>query len=80
MEVHLSGAWHPFGHVHVGSSSKEKNDGQTKRVFRIIEDIPRSVCAYAPRRWRSIPLVVEFSLNKFVHASTDYTPFYVNGL
>ena len=31
-------------------------------------------------RWSTMLPVVEFALNKAVHASTDYTPFYVNGL
>ena len=31
-------------------------------------------------RWSSMVPVVEFALNNAVHASTGYTPFYVNGL
>ena len=53
---------------------------QTERVNRVVEDILRSVCADTPKRWSSMLSVVEFALNNSVHASTDYTPFYVKGL
>ena len=46
----------------------------------VIGDILRSVYAEMPKRWSSILPVVEFALNNAVHATTGYTPFYVNGL
>ncbi|KAG3254637.1 hypothetical protein PI124_g811 [Phytophthora idaei] len=57
-----------------------QTDGQTERVNRVVEDILRSVCAEAPRRWSEVLPLVEFALNNAVHASTGFTPFYVNGL
>ncbi|KAG3244925.1 hypothetical protein PI124_g10316 [Phytophthora idaei] len=57
-----------------------QTDGQTERVSRVVEDILRSVCAEAPRRWGEMLPLVEFALNNAVHASTGFTPFYVNGL
>ncbi|KAG4043124.1 hypothetical protein PC123_g21405 [Phytophthora cactorum] len=57
-----------------------QTDGQTERVNRIVEDILRSVCAEAPRRWSEMLPLVEFALNNAVHASTGFTLFYVNGL
>ncbi|KAG3176486.1 hypothetical protein PC128_g17269 [Phytophthora cactorum] len=55
-------------------------DGQTERVNRVVEDILRSVCAEAPRRWSKILPVVELALNSGVHASICLAPFYANGL
>ena len=64
----------------MSTADHPQTDGQTERVNRVVEDILRSVCAETPRRWSSLLPVVEFSLNNSVHASTGYTPFYVNGL
>ncbi|KAG4054526.1 hypothetical protein PC123_g10341 [Phytophthora cactorum] len=55
-------------------------DGQTELVNRVVEAILRSVCAEAPRRWSEVLPLIEFALNNPVHASTGFTPFYVNGL
>ena len=55
-------------------------DGQTERVNRVVEDVLRSVCAETPKRWSAMLPIVEFALNNAVHASTGYTPFYVNSL
>ena len=38
------------------------------------------MCAETPKRWSLLLPIVEFALNNAVHASTGYTPFYVNGL
>ncbi|GMF49457.1 unnamed protein product [Phytophthora fragariaefolia] len=54
-------------------------DGQTERVNHVVEDVLRSICAEAPTRWSAMLPLVEFALNNAVHASTGYTPFYVNG-
>ncbi|GMG17710.1 unnamed protein product [Phytophthora fragariaefolia] len=55
-------------------------DGQTERVNRVVEDVLRIICAETPKRWSVMLPLVEFALNNAVHASTGYTPFYVNGL
>ncbi|POM80195.1 Pro-Pol protein [Phytophthora palmivora] len=57
-----------------------RTDGQTERANHVVEDILRSVCAETPKRWSAMLLVVEFAMNNAVHASTGFTPFYVNGL
>ncbi|KAG3049984.1 hypothetical protein PC122_g23379 [Phytophthora cactorum] len=62
------------------TADQPQTDGQTERVNRVLEDILRSVCAEAPRRWSEVLPLVEFALNNAVHASTGFTPFYVNGL
>ena len=64
----------------MSTADHPQTDGQTERVNRVVEDILRSVCADTPKRWSSMLPVAEFALNNSVHASTGYTPFYVNGL
>ncbi|KAG3157649.1 hypothetical protein PI126_g8210 [Phytophthora idaei] len=61
-------------------ADRPQTDGQTERVNRVVEDILRRVCADAPRRWSEMLPLVEFALNNARHASTGFTPFYVNGL
>ena len=63
----------------MSTADHPQTDGQTERVNRVVENIPRSVCAETPRRWSAMLPGVEFALNNSVHASTGYTPFYVNG-
>ncbi|KAG3124352.1 hypothetical protein PI126_g23289 [Phytophthora idaei] len=64
----------------MSTADHPQTDGQTERVNRVVEDILRSVCAEAPRRLSEVLPLVEFALNNAVHASTGFTPFYVNGL
>ncbi|KAG3232328.1 hypothetical protein PI124_g22585 [Phytophthora idaei] len=64
----------------MSTADHPQTDGQTERVNRVVEDILRSVCAEAPRRWSEVLPLVEFALNNAVHASTGFTPFCVNGL
>ncbi|KAG3109543.1 hypothetical protein PI126_g24875 [Phytophthora idaei] len=64
----------------MSTADHPQTDGQTERVNRVVEDILRSVCAEAPRRWSEVLPLVEFALNNAVRASTGFTPFYVNGL
>ncbi|CAI5712974.1 unnamed protein product [Peronospora farinosa] len=62
------------------TADNPQTDGQTERVNRVVEDILCILVAEMPKRWSSMLPVVEFALNNSVHASTGYTPFYVNGL
>ncbi|KAG4044987.1 hypothetical protein PC123_g19591 [Phytophthora cactorum] len=64
----------------MSTADHPQTDGQTERVNRVVEDILRSVCAEAPRRWSEVLPLVEFALNNAVNASTGFTPFNVNGL
>ncbi|KAG3134667.1 hypothetical protein PI126_g18592 [Phytophthora idaei] len=64
----------------MSTADQPQTDGQTERVNRVVEDILRSLSAEAPRRWSEVLPLVEFALNNAVHASTGFTPFYVNGL
>ncbi|POM77127.1 Pol protein, partial [Phytophthora palmivora] len=63
-----------FDDVNCGPSA------QGQRVNRVLEDTLRSICAEAPRSWSDQLPMVESALNNAVHASTGFTPFYLNGL
>ncbi|POM58900.1 Pol protein [Phytophthora palmivora] len=64
----------------MSTADHPQTDGQTERVNRVLEDTLRSICAEAPRSWSDQLPMVEFTLNNAVHASTGFTPFYLNGL
>ncbi|POM74672.1 Pol protein, partial [Phytophthora palmivora] len=64
----------------MSTADHPQTDGQTDRVNRVLEDTLRSICAEAPRSWSDQLPMVEFALNNAVHASTGFTPFYLNGL
>ncbi|GMF46094.1 unnamed protein product [Phytophthora fragariaefolia] len=64
----------------MSTADHPQTDGQTERVNRVVEDVLRSICAETPKRWSAMLPLVEFALDNAVHASTGYTPFYVNGL
>ncbi|KAG3011395.1 hypothetical protein PC120_g14452 [Phytophthora cactorum] len=66
--------------LHMSTADHPQTDGQTERVNRVLEDTLRSVCAAAPCTWSERLPVVEFALNNAVHASTGFTPFYLNGM
>ncbi|KAG3141164.1 hypothetical protein PC128_g25029 [Phytophthora cactorum] len=63
--------------LHMSTAGHPQTDDQTERVNRVLEDTLRSVCATA---WSERLPVVEFALNNAVHASTGFTPFYLNGM
>ncbi|POM62678.1 LOW QUALITY PROTEIN: putative retroelement [Phytophthora palmivora] len=64
----------------MSTADHPQTDGQTERANRVLEDTLRSICAEAPRSWSDQLPMVEFALNNAVHASTGFTPFYLNGL
>ena len=57
-----------------------ETDGQTERVNRIVEDMLRCYCQRFPKEWSSLLSLVEFAINNSEHASTGFTPFFVNNL
>ncbi|POM66329.1 Pol protein [Phytophthora palmivora] len=63
----------------MSTADHPQTDDQTERVNRVLEDTLRSICAEAPRSWSDQLPMVEFALNN-AHASTGFTPFYLNGL
>ena len=62
----------------MSTADHPQTDGQTGRVNRVIGDMLRSVCAETPKQWGTMLPLMEFALNNAVHASTGFTPFYVN--
>ena len=64
----------------MSTANHPQTNGQIEHVYRVLSDVLRSVCAEMPRRWSSMLPIVELAMNSAVHASTGYTPFYVNGL
>ncbi|KAG3083059.1 hypothetical protein PI125_g19832 [Phytophthora idaei] len=64
----------------MSTADHPQTDGQTERVNRVLEGTLCSVCVAAPRTWSERLPVVEFALNNAVHASTGFTPFYLNGM
>ena len=63
----------------MSTSDHPETDGQTERVNRVLEEILRGY-VQSFTDWRESLLMVEFAINKSVHASTTYTPFFVNSL
>ncbi|KAG2874742.1 hypothetical protein PC118_g24200 [Phytophthora cactorum] len=49
-------------------------------LFQLLGTRLHIVCAAAPRTWSERLPVVEFAFNNAVHASTGFTPFYLNGM
>jgi hypothetical protein len=66
--------------LEMATKDHPETDGQTERANRVIEDILRSLCAESPSTWSDMLPMVEFAINNAVHASTGFTPFYLNGL
>ena len=64
----------------MSTANHPQTDGQNERVNSVLSDVLRSVCAETPKSWSSLLPIVTFATNDAVHASTGYTPFYVNGL
>ncbi|POM65321.1 Reverse transcriptase [Phytophthora palmivora] len=64
----------------MSTADHPQTDGQTERVNCVLEYTLRSICAEALRSWSDQLPMVEFALNNAVHASTGFTPFYLNGL
>ncbi|POM61846.1 LOW QUALITY PROTEIN: Pol protein [Phytophthora palmivora] len=63
----------------MSTADHPQTDGQTERVSHVLEDTLRSICAEAPWSWSDQLPMVEFALSNAVHASTGFTPFYLNG-
>ena len=64
----------------MSTADHPQTDGQTERFNRVIGGVLRTDCAESPKTWISMLPVIDFALNKAVHASTGFTPFYVNCL
>lgn len=65
-KLRMSSAYHP------------QTDGQTERDNRTVEDMLRPFVNDHVSNWSQLLPAVEFAYNNSVHASTGYTPFYLN--
>ena len=63
----------------MSTSDHLETDGQTERVNRVLEEILRGY-VQSFSNWSEFLPMVEFAINNSVHASTQHTPFFVNGL
>ena len=66
--------------LNMSTAAHPESDGQTERANRVVEDMLRSFCSKYPTEWSSLLPLVEFAINNSVHASTGYTPFFLNHL
>ncbi|POM75827.1 Pol protein [Phytophthora palmivora] len=71
---------HPFQLLGTKLAMSTADHPKMERVNRVLEDTLRSIGAEAPRSWSDQLPMVEFALNNAVHASTGFTPFYLNVL
>jgi hypothetical protein len=55
-----------------------QTDGQTERVNRILEDTLRHFANAEQTNWDALLPMVEFAINNAQHASTGFTPFFLN--
>ena len=66
--------------LEMATKDHPETDGQTERANRVVEDILRSFCAASPTTWSASLPMFEFAVNNAVHATTGFTPFFLNGL
>ena len=64
----------------MSTADHPETDGQTERANRVIGAMLRSFSLSHPKDWSEQLPMVEFAMNNAVHASTGYTPFYMNHL
>ena len=55
-----------------------QTDGQTERQNRTLEEMMRAVINFQQTDWDEHLAVAELAFNNSVHASTGFTPFYLN--
>ena len=62
----------------MSTSDHPETDGLTERANRVLEEILRGY-VHSFSSWSEFLPMVEFAINNSVHASTQHTPFFVNG-
>ena len=63
----------------MSSPDHPETDGQMERANRVLEVILRDY-VHSFSSWSEFLSMVEFTINDSVHASTQHTPFFANGL
>jgi hypothetical protein len=66
-QLTMSTAFHP------------QTDGQTERANRTLEEMLRSYVSFQQKDWDQHLVAAELAFNASKHASTGFTPFYLNG-
>jgi hypothetical protein len=62
----------------MSTSYHPQTDGQTESVNRAVQDILRAYTSYTRRDWDRHLTAVEIAINTSRHASTGYTPHFLN--
>ena len=65
-------------HIALTTPFHPQGNGQAENTNRSMETILRSFCNSRQRNWDSCLSTAEFAINDSVHASTGYSPFFLN--
>ena len=55
-----------------------QTDGQTEKIYQVIESYLRSYCNYKQNDWAAMLAMAEYTHNNSKHSSTKISPFYAN--
>ena len=73
------GLWAEMGtKLKMSTAYHPQTDGQTERMNRVLEEMLRTYCVYSPERWDEYLPQAMFAYNNSVHASTGYSPHFLN--
>ena len=64
--------------LNMSTSNHPQTDGQTERVNKVVEEMLRAYVTPHHDDWDEYLGAVEFAFNDSEHASTGYTPFFLN--
>ena len=62
----------------MSTSYHPQTDGQTENVNRVVQDVLRAYVSESGRDWDRMLTATEIAINSSRHASTGYTPFFLN--
>ena len=62
----------------MSTSYHPQTDGQTENVNRVVQDILRAYVSDSRKDWDRYLTAAEIAINSSRHASTGYTPFFLN--
>jgi hypothetical protein len=62
----------------MSSAHHPQTDGQTERTHRTLEEMLRHFVHDRQQDWESLLPAVQYAYNTAVHASTGYSPFFLN--
>lgn len=74
-----SALWQLFGtKLKMSTAYHPQTDGQTERVNRVLEETLRAFCMLEPTSWDEHLPNAAFAYNNATHASTGYSPYFLN--